>query len=119
MNLKSMHPVFGTSPSNVRAVFSLSGSIDDDGLDALRDTLVDFAASTTGDIVIDCRNLTSISEPAAAVLLSFHRDMTTVARRVRIRAVPARCRESFESRQMNRLFGETSMPSRPVGPLSG
>jgi hypothetical protein len=36
--------------------------------------------------------------------------MTTSARGVRIRAVPARCRDAFDAQQMNVLFGE--LPSR-------
>jgi len=105
-----MHPVFGTSPTNVRSVFSLAGIIDDDAVPSLRSDLADFAASTIGDIVIDCRGLASISTSGAAALLSFQHDMTASARRVRVRAVPARCRDAFESRHLNALFGEISPP---------
>jgi anti-anti-sigma regulatory factor len=110
MKSMSMHPSCGTSPTNVRAIYSLRGRVDDLGIGALHDALADFAANTTGDIVIDCRQLAAICPAGADELLSFHDDMTTSARGVRIRAVPAGCRDAFDSKAMYVLFG--GMPSR-------
>jgi anti-anti-sigma regulatory factor len=107
----SSHPVFGTSPTNVRAIYSLRGRVDEEEIDTLRDALGEFAANTSGDIVIDCRDLAVISPAGAAELLSFHHDMRASTRSVRIRAVPACCRDAFASSRMNVLFGEPT--SRP------
>jgi anti-anti-sigma regulatory factor len=109
--MKATHPSFGNSRT-VRSIFSLRGVVDADALPPLHRDLGRFAATTEGDIVIDCHDLVSIDAGGVGELLAFHNELLSLARRVSVRRVPAECRAVFEANHLSGLFGEVS--PRPI-----
>ena len=103
--MQQVHPLFRTSRT-VRSIFAMHGEIDEVTLPALRRRLERFAGTTTGDVVIDCLDLESIDASGAATLLAFHNEMLGFGRRVSIRRLPARCRETFESNDLSALSSD-------------
>jgi anti-anti-sigma regulatory factor len=108
--MNTAHPSFGNSRT-VRSIYSLRGDVDREALPALRQDLERFAATTKGDIVIDCHDLVSIEAAGVGQLLAFHNELLSLARRVSVRRVPGECRAIFEANHLSGLFGE-------IGPRS-
>ena len=108
------HPSAGgrrtTARTNVRAIFPIHGDVNGVAVADMRRDLTEFAGETDGDVVVDCFDLDSIDDAGIAALLSFHNEMLATARRVRVRRVPARCREAFESNHLMALFGSVGRP---------
>ena len=100
------------STRTVRSIFALHGEVDEISLPALRVKLRRFAATTRGDVVIDCFDLDSIDATGAEVLLAFHHEMLGFGRRVSIRRVPARCRSTFETTNLSALLCEPRLLGR-------
>ena len=103
--MTNVHRVFG-EPHNLRTIFTLRGNVDEAAVPDLRRELTKFAATTTGDVVVDCRDLISIDAAGASLLLAFHNDLLGFARRVSVRRIPAGCRETFEANHLSALLGE-------------
>jgi anti-anti-sigma regulatory factor len=99
-----------TARTNVRAIFPIHGDVNGIAVTDLRRDLTAFAGETDGDVVVDCLDLDSIDDAGVAALLSFHNEMLATARRVRVRRVPARCRDAFESNHLMALFGSVGRP---------
>ncbi len=110
--MQQVQPLFRTSRT-VRSIFAMHGEVDEVTLPALRRRLERFAATTTGDVVIDCLDLLSIDTEGAETLLAFHNEMLGFGRRVSIRRIPARCRETFESNDLAALSSDLN-PTRRV-----
>ena len=108
--MSDAHPSFGSARTNVQQIFAIHGDVERSMVPGLRRELSQFAHSTSGDVVVDCHDLDSIDDSGVAALLSFHNEMLTAARRVRVRRVPARCREAFESNHLTGLFGGVPRP---------
>jgi anti-anti-sigma regulatory factor len=112
--MKSAHPSASgrrsTARTNVRAIFPIHGDVNGTAVTSLRRDLTEFAGETDGDVVVDCLDLDSIDDAGIAALLSFHNEMLGAARRVRVRRVPARCRDAFESNHLLALFGSVGRP---------
>ena len=51
---------------NVRSIYALQGCVDEAEVPALHRQLLRFAATTTGDVVVDCLDLVSIDAAGAS-----------------------------------------------------
>lgn len=114
--MATVHPSLRAA-RNVRSIFALRGTVDEVEAPALRRQLHRFAATTTGNVVVDCLELESIDTAGAGVLLAFHNSMLGFGRRVTMRRIPARCRSAFESSHLGGLLGDvdTSRHARASG----
>jgi anti-anti-sigma regulatory factor len=111
--VETLHPLFRASRT-VRSIFALRGVIDEAALPVLKRELRRFAGTTTGDVVIDCLDLVSIDASGAAVLLAFHNEMLGFGRRVSVRRIPARCRDTFESNDLGGLSSDLDPTRRAL-----
>ena len=109
--MKTAHPLLRAA-RNVRSIFALRGCVDEVEAPELRRQLHRFAATTTGDVVVDCLELESIDAAGAGVLLAFHNSMLGFGRRVSVRRIPASCRLTFESSHLGGLLGDVDMSRR-------
>jgi anti-anti-sigma regulatory factor len=95
------------------APFRVRAAIDARSTEELEAALVQYCATTTGDVVVDGSDLRFIDEPGLTVLVGIERRLRPLGRRLVLRGFGASCREAFERVG---LLASVRLDGGPKGP---
>jgi anti-sigma B factor antagonist len=78
------------------APFQIRGEIDLSNADDLARQLEQYAATTTGDLVVDCRDMTFIDSSGLGTLIRAEQQLAEFDRHVVLERLRPHCRRAFE-----------------------
>jgi anti-sigma B factor antagonist len=92
------------TPGGMDATFTLVGELDLATADTFFNELVTFASETTGDVIVDCTEMTFIDSSGVKALIRAHRWLTREERTLELHRVNTACYRVFAVTRLHELI---------------